>query len=511
MKDTNTLQNENHVKDKISFVFLISLTKVDRTNIKAPILLEIRCVVIRTKPVRTRFAPSPTGYLHIGGARTALFNWLFARHYGGKFILRVEDTDLKRSSEESTRAILESLTWLGLTWDEGPYFQADRVEIYRSMVRKLIAEEKAYYCTCSPEELETKRRIAIAEGRKPKYDGTCRDKGLKQVEGAVVRFRTPEAGSTRFRDLIKGWINFSNEELDDLIIERADGFPTYNFAVVVDDALMEITHVIRGDDHVNNTPRQILLYEALGFPVPEFAHVPMILGPDRTRLSKRHGATSVLAYRDMGYLPEALVNYLVRLGWSHGDQEIFTMEELIEYFDLGAVGRSAAVFNPDKLLWLNQHYMKQYDVDRLVDAALPFWRERGISVEDRDFLRNVVKDLKGRSRTVVELVEKSLFYFNDDFDYDPYIRSEFLTDEVIPHLEAIAEHLPLLEDYSKEGIERFLRQLAGERGVKLKTIAQPLRVALTGSTVSPGIDEVMLTLGRERVIKRLKRAVSKEV
>ncbi|MCX7816332.1 MAG: glutamate--tRNA ligase [Syntrophales bacterium] len=460
------------------------------------------------KPVRTRFAPSPTGHLHIGGARTALFNWLFARHHGGKFILRVENTDLKRSSEESTRAILESLTWLGLTWDEGPYFQTDRIEIYRSMVRKLIAEDKAYYCVCSPEELETKRRMAIAEGRKPKYDGTCRDRGLKKVEGAVVRFKAPKMGTTRFRDLIKGWISFSNEEMDDLVIERADGFPTYNFAVVIDDALMGITHVIRGDDHVNNSPRQILLYEALGFSIPEFAHVPMILGPDRTRLSKRHGAMSVLAYRDMGYLPEALVNYLARLGWSHGDQEIFTIEELIEYFDLDAVGRSAAVFNPDKLLWLNQYYIKQYDSEKLVDAALPFWRAKGIKKEDRDFLRNIVKDLKSRSRTVVELVDKSLFYFNDDIEYDPEVRSKFLTDEIIVHLEAIAVRLASLEDYSKGGIERFLRQLAEERGITLKTIAQPLRVALTGSTVSPGIDEVMLTLGKERVIKRLLRAIS---
>ncbi|MDD1632902.1 MAG: glutamate--tRNA ligase, partial [Methylococcaceae bacterium] len=310
-----------------------------------------------SEKMRTRFAPSPTGYLHIGGARTALFNWLYTRKHEGTFILRIEDTDQARSTEESTRAILDAMSWLGLCWDEGPYFHADRVQIHREMVEKLIDEGKAYYCTCQPEELEAKRTQALSAGRKPKYDRTCCEKGLARSADSVVRFRCPDVGVTVLHDLIKGNISFNNEELDDLIIERADGYPTYNFAVVVDDALMGITHVIRGDDHVNNTPKQIHLYEALGYDVPLFGHVPMILGADKARLSKRHGATSVMVYKEMGYLPEALINYLVRLGWSHGDQEIFTMEELIREFSLESVGKSAAVFNPEKLLWLNQHYI----------------------------------------------------------------------------------------------------------------------------------------------------------
>jgi glutamyl-tRNA synthetase len=306
--------------------------------------------MLSEEKVITRFAPSPTGYLHIGGARTSLFNWLYARHHQGQFILRIEDTDQARSTEESTQAILDAMTWLGMNWDQGPYFQAERVELHREKVQELIRSGKAYYCVCTPEELEEKRKRALAAQRKPKYDGACREKQLGKGPGAVVRFRCPQAGTTVVRDLIKGVVTFNNEELDDLVIERSDGYPTYNFAVVVDDAEMGITHVIRGDDHLNNTPRQILLYEALGHPIPQFGHVPMILGADKTRLSKRHGATSVLAYKEMGYLPEALVNYLVRLGWSHGDQEIFSPEELVQFFELGQVGKAAAVFNPEKLL-----------------------------------------------------------------------------------------------------------------------------------------------------------------
>ena len=328
--------------------------------------------------IRTRFAPSPTGYLHIGGARTALFNWLFTRRSGGTFVLRIEDTDQTRSTEASTRAILDAMTWLDLAWDEGPFYQAERVERHRREVQRLIDEGKAYVCTCTPEELEEKRKRALAEGRKPKYDGTCRDKGLPRRPNAVVRFRCPEVGATVVHDLIKGDIVFNNEELDDLIIERADGYPTYNFAVVVDDADMKITHVIRGDDHVNNTPKQILIYEALGYEVPIFGHVPMILGADKSRLSKRHGATSVMSYQEMGFLPEALVNYLVRLGWSHGDQEIFTREELIQAFSLEAVGKSAAVFSPDKLLWLNQHYIAVCPSDRLVELITPVLGRQGV-------------------------------------------------------------------------------------------------------------------------------------
>ena len=458
--------------------------------------------------VRTRFAPSPTGFLHIGGARTALFNWLYTRGCGGTFILRVEDTDQVRSTDESTKAILDAMTWLGLNWDEGPYFQAERVAIHREMVQKLIDEGKAYFCTCSPAELEAKRKKALAEGRKPKYDGTCRKRGLSRSPDTVVRFLCPEEGATVLHDRIKGDISFNNEELDDLILERADGYPTYNFAVVVDDAQMGITHVIRGDDHVNNTPKQILLYEALGFAVPLFAHVPMILGADRARLSKRHGATSVMAYLEMGYLPEALVNYLVRLGWSHGDQEIFTAEELIRAFSLEGVGKSPAIFNPEKLLWINQQYIMAYPEEKLIEAVRPFWGLRGFDTADDRFVAKAVSDLRSRSRTLVEMADSGAFYFQEEVEYDPEAAGKFLTAEYLGHLEAVLERLPDVGDYTKDGLEGFLRLLAEERGTKLKWIAQAIRVALTGRTVSPGIDEVMVTIGREKTIRKIQRAAA---
>jgi len=458
--------------------------------------------------VMTRFAPSPTGFLHIGGARTALFSWLYARHCGGKFILRIEDTDQVRSTEESTKAILDALAWLGLNWDEGPFFQAQRVDLHREMVKRLLDEGKAYCCTCTPDELEDKRRKALAEGGKPKYDGTCRDKNLPRSENAVVRFRCPDTGVTVVNDLIKGMITFNNEELDDLVIERSDGYPTYNFAVVVDDAQMEITHVIRGDDHLNNTPRQILLYQALGYDVPQFAHVSMIMGSDKARLSKRHGATSVMAYKGMGYLPEAVVNYLVRLGWSYGDQEIFSLDELIRIFTLESVGKSAAVFNPEKLLWLNQHYIKECESARLVEETMPFWQKLGVDTSDHDLLKRVVGDLKTRSKTLAELADASLFYFTDDVVYEKAAADKFLNRAIEDHLAAIAEGLPAFHDFTKNGMENFLRAIAGERGVSLKVIAQPLRVALTGKTVSPGVDEIMITLGKEEVVKRLKKALA---
>ncbi|MDR2861842.1 MAG: glutamate--tRNA ligase, partial [Syntrophobacterales bacterium] len=378
-------------------------------------------------PVKTRFAPSPTGFLHVGGARTALFNWLYARHQGGTFVLRIEDTDQQRSTEESTRAILDAMDWLGLNWDEGPFFQARRVENHRSMAQELLQEGKAYYCTCTPEELEEKRKTAMAEGRKPKYDGACRNKNLPCSPNAVVRFRCPDTGSTMFHDLIKGPVVINNEELDDLIIERRDRYPTYNFAVVVDDAEMGITHVIRGDDHVNNTPKQILLYEALGCAVPQFAHVPMILGADKARLSKRHGATSVMVYKEMGYLPEALMNYLVRLGWAHGDQEIFSREELIKLFTLEAVGRSAAVFNPEKLLWLKQHYIREYSVERLAEEMIPFWKDLTAAPVEQFFARHIVRDFQGRAKTLVELAEGSQFYLREDLVYEEEAAHKFLT------------------------------------------------------------------------------------
>ncbi|MDI6743062.1 MAG: glutamate--tRNA ligase [Smithella sp.] len=459
------------------------------------------------KKIRTRFAPSPTGYLHIGGARTALFNWLFTRHHYGEFVLRIEDTDQQRSTEESTQAILDAMTWLGLNWDEGPFFQAQRVDLHREMVQKLIHEDKAYFCTCSPEELEEKRKQALATGKKPKYDGTCREKRLKKTPGSVVRFRSEQTGATIVDDLIKGKIVFNNEELDDLIIERGDGYPTYNFAVVIDDALMNITHVIRGDDHVNNTPRQILLYKALGFDVPHFAHVPMILGSDKTRLSKRHGATSVMAYKDMGYLPEALVNYLVRLGWAHGDQEIFSPEELINLFDLDAVGKSPAVFNPEKLLWLNAHYIKEATTDRLMEEMKPIW-PAAFDTSDSVFTQKVISDLQPRVKTLRELPGMADFYFTENVKYDEQAAEKFLTSEISEYLKAIASGIASVQNFSKENIEEFLKNFIQEQNIKFKVIAQPLRVALTGKTVSPGIDELMVTLGKERVITKISDAIN---
>lgn len=457
--------------------------------------------------IRTRFAPSPTGYLHIGGARTALFNWLYTRHHGGEFVLRIEDTDQQRSTDESTKAILDAMTWLGLNWDEGPHFQAQRVDMHRDMVQKLINEGNAYYCTCTSEELEEKRKQALATGKKPKYDGTCRDKNLKKSPGSVVRFRGEQTGVTIVEDLIKGDISFNNDELDDLIIERGDGYPTYNFAVVVDDALMKITHVIRGDDHVNNTPRQILMYKALGFDVPKFAHVPMILGSDKARLSKRHGATSVMAYKEMGYLPEALVNYLVRLGWAHGDQEIFSQRDLIEFFDLDTVGKSPAVFNPEKLLWLNAHYIKEAPTERLREEMKPLW-PAGIDTGDADFTRKVITDLQPRVKTLVELANMADFYFTAEIKYEEQAAKKFLTSDVSPYLKALVETIPFIQNFSKEGLEEFLTNFTSERNIKFKIIAQPLRVALTGKTVSPGIDEVMVTLGKECVCRRIQRAIN---
>lgn len=462
--------------------------------------------MLSEEKVITRFAPSPTGYLHIGGARTSLFNWLYARHHQGQFILRIEDTDQVRSTEESTQAILDAMAWLGMNWDQGPYFQAERVELHREKVQELIRSGKAYYCVCTPEELEEKRKRALAEQRKPKYDGACREKHLGPGPGAVIRFRCPQAGATVVRDLIKGVVTFNNEELDDLVIERSDGYPTYNFAVVVDDAEMGITHVIRGDDHLNNTPRQILLYEALGHPIPQFGHVPMILGADRTRLSKRHGATSVMAYKEMGYLPEALVNYLVRLGWSHGDQEIFSPEELVQFFELGQVGKAAAVFNPEKLLWLNQHYIKTSPIERLATEIEPFLAQSGIVNPERSFTAQVVKDLHVRAKTLVEMAASAAFYFQEPVTFDESA-IKALPAAAVSHLEAIVAGLPVMPEYTKESIETLLRDLAVSMDTKLKFIAQSLRVALTGKTVSPGLDEVMLTLGKSKVTERIRRAV----
>jgi glutamyl-tRNA synthetase len=458
--------------------------------------------------VRTRFAPSPTGYLHMGGVRTALFNWLFARHNGGVFMLRVEDTDVARSSQGYLNAILDGLHWLGLDWDEGPFFQSQRQDLYREHVEQLLKEGKAYRCYCTPEELAERRQRALAEGHKPKYDGRCRERSDQPTDlPFVIRFKAPQGGTTIVEDLIKETVTFDNEELDDLIILRSDGTPTYNFVVVVDDALMGITHVIRGDDHLNNTPRQIHLYEALGYPIPAFAHLPLIMGQDHTRLSKRHGATSITAYQEMGYLPHALVNYLARLGWSYGDQEIFSREELIEKFSLEGVGKSAGIFNQEKLLWLNAHYIKEGDPNQIAQQLIPFLHRRGIEVELNARLIKAVQSLQPRAKTLAEMAEIADFYFRDDFSYDEKGGRKFLRPELTPFLVSLLEELRGGQDFAEAHLEKLFRQLTVQQGLKLNQAAQGVRVALTGRTASPGLFEVMESIGREQVIKRLERAL----
>ncbi len=380
--------------------------------------------------LRVRFAPSPTGYLHVGGARTALFNYLLAKKQAGKYVLRIEDTDVARSTQESVDAILNAMEWLGLSCDEGPFYQSERFDLYRQKVEQLLNEGKAYRCYCTAEELDAKREAAMKDGRKPKYDGSCRNRSDQPDAPYVIRFRLPEdREETTFVDRIKGAISVRHEELDDLIIQRTDGTPTYNLVVVIDDAEMGINLVIRGDDHINNTPRQILLYQALGYTVPEFAHVPMILGADKKRLSKRHGATSVMVYQELGYLPEALVNYLVRLGWSFGDEEIFSMDDLIEKFSIDNVGKSAGVFNPEKLLWLNSHYIKTGDPVRLAELLCPFLQKKGIAPAAGPDLVAVVKSLQERASTLVEMAEGAAFYFADQVDYEEKARNKFLKPE----------------------------------------------------------------------------------
>jgi glutamyl-tRNA synthetase len=459
--------------------------------------------------VRTRFAPSPTGYLHIGGARTALFNYLFARHYGGQFVLRIEDTDRERSTPEAIQAILEAMQWLDLDYDEGPFYQAERYPLYRGKIRQLVAEGKAYPCVCTPAELDAKRQLAQKEKRKPAYDGTCRPPegsiaALPVDRPYTIRFRSPRDGSTVVNDVVKGQIVFDNRELDDLIIARTDGTPTYNFCVVVDDIEMKITHIIRGDDHLSNTPRQILLYQALGQSLPQFAHVPLILGTDKARLSKRHGATSVMTYREIGYFPEAVVNYLVRLGWSHGDQEIFSRDELIEKFTLENVGKSAGVFNPEKFLWVNFHYLKSSPLPQLAEAVIPYIRAKGYPVpQDKLWLEKMIKTLQERSKTLVELVDAAAFYLLEDIAIDEKAAAKFLTAEVRAPIAKLIEQLRDLDDFTDSYVEQAFSAVLQQQGLTMSTLAQPVRVALTGSTVSPGIHEVISVLGKERTIQRL--------
>jgi len=456
--------------------------------------------------VRLRFAPSPTGFLHVGGARTAIFNWLYARHHGGKFILRIEDTDRARSTQESVDAILEGMQWLGIDYDEEPIYQSERTDIYLEHVNTLLSSGKAYRCVCSSELLDEKRKKAMSEGRKPKYDGTCRNLDIADNGRFVVRFRADAVGETVIEDSIRGNVCFQNKELDDFIILRSDGSPTYNLVVTIDDAMMNITKIIRGDDHINNTPKQVMLYKALGYDIPSFAHVPMILGADKSRLSKRHGATSVMAYRDMGYLPEAMLNYLVRLGWSYGDEEIFSREDLIEKFSLENIGKSAGVFNNEKLNWLNAHYIKGKSLEEIVELIIPHLQKMGITeFSDKSYIGKVVKTLQTRSKTIAEMAEYSLFYFTEDYKFDEKAKGKFLKEDVFPLISSLSKELEALNAFEESDIESAFKAVETEYDIKLRKLAQPVRVALTGTKVSPGLFEVIWALGKERTLSRLRR------
>lgn len=457
---------------------------------------------------RVRFAPSPTGALHIGGARTALFNWLFAKHHGGQFILRVEDTDRERSTKEFEESILDGMKWLGMSWDEGPFYQTERMDIYKEHVDKLLGEGKAFKCTCTPEEIEAMRETAKAEGKKPKYDGSCRNGPKDPDRPAVVRFRAPDTGTTEFHDICRGTISFDNSELDDLIIARSDGTPTYNFTVVVDDVTMRMTHVIRGDDHINNTPKQVLLYKALGYEVPEFAHLPMIHGPDKKKLSKRHGAASVMEYQEMGFLPEALVNYLARLGWAHGDQEIFSTEELIEKFDLPEVGSSASVFDTEKLTWVNSQHIIQKSPGELVDLVAPFLKNLGLDIADRGYAEKVMELNRERGKTLKEIAEISIYFFTDNISMNEKASEKWLGDEGKAVLKTLVEKLSTIDSFDPDHLSPVFKAFAEEKELKMVKLAQPVRVALTGDTASPGIFEVMQTLGKEKTLERMKAAIS---
>ncbi|MGH7220874.1 MAG: glutamate--tRNA ligase [Nitrospiraceae bacterium] len=475
--------------------------------------------------VRVRFAPSPTGFLHIGGVRTALFNWLFARQQKGVFVLRIEDTDQNRSTDESIQAIIGGMKSVGLDWDEGPYRQTERMDLYRSHAMQLLEKGRAYWCVCKAEELDARRKEAEAKGLSPKYDRRCRDRGLTNQAGdAALRFKAPQEGETVIDDLIKGKIVFDNNVQDDLIILRSNGYPTYNFSVVVDDALMNITHVVRGDDHLTNTPRQVPIFQALGFPVPQFGHLPMILGSDKARLSKRHGATSIMAYKDMGYLPDAMVNYLVRLGWSHGDQELFTRQELIEKFSWKNVQTSAAVFNPEKLLWVNEQYIKHSDPKQVAMLLWPHliqdlkntaeWKkEATISAmqqgEPTDWLVNLVVMVRERTKTLREMVHWVRPYFGQTVTFEDEAAKTFLTSGIASVLSKLLARFESFPTFSKQEWEDSFKKFVEQEGMKMGQLAQPVRVALTGRTASPGLFDVMEVLGPDRTLFRLRQGIER--
>ena len=474
-----------------------------------------------TDKVITRFAPSPTGFLHIGGIRTALFSWLYARRHNGEFLLRVEDTDRERSTDAALQVIRDGMAWLELQHDrpdrddmagldeKGIVFQSRRTQLYNNAIQRLLDQERAYHCFCSREELEAMRREAVSRGEKPRYNGKWRDRGRRPAAGetSVVRFRNPLDGDVVIDDLIQGRVAISNRELDDLIIARSDGSPTYNLTVVVDDADMGVTHVIRGDDHLNNTPRQVNIFDALGYDVPAYAHIPLILDSDGKKLSKRHGAASVLDYRDLGYLPEALLNYLVRLGWSHGDQEIFSTAEMIELFDIGQVNKAAAALNPDKLAWLNQHYLRESKAERIACLLKRKLVQLGVDVSGPPDLKQVAGVQKERVKTIAEMAEQSRFFYEDFAEYDETAVKKHLRPVVYEPLRQVRGVFSALDAWDRNTLHAAIDTVAERQAMKFGKIAQPLRVAVTGSAVSPSIDVTLALLGRDRTLARLGRAL----
>ena len=459
--------------------------------------------------VRTRFAPSPTGVLHLGSVRTALFSWLYARHHGGQFVLRIEDTDRERSTPENVEAIFDGMTWLNLDADEKPIYQTERFDRYREVTEQWLEEGKAYHCYCTREELEEMRERQMAEGGQVGYDGRCRDR-QEPREGVdpVVRFRNPADGSVVVNDAVRGRVEFDNQQLDDLIIARSDGTPTYNFCVVVDDSDMHITHVIRGDDHLNNTPRQINMFEALGETPPSFAHLPMILGADGAKLSKRHGAVDIRDYRDEGYLPEALLNYLVRLGWSHGDQEVFSMDEMIEFFDIEDVNQSASSFNPEKLRWLNQQHIKAAPAERLAKELQPYLEQLGYDVDSGSKPEDVVEAYRDRAETLREMAESARYCYEDFEEFDAKAAKKHLRPVILEPLQALAARLADLDEWVADKIEAAIEETAAAHEINMGKLGQPLRVAVTGAGVSPPIDVTVCLVGRERTAQRLAKAIA---
>ncbi|MDJ0740601.1 MAG: glutamate--tRNA ligase [Gammaproteobacteria bacterium] len=459
--------------------------------------------------IRTRFAPSPTGYLHVGGARTALFSWLFARRHGGKFVLRIEDTDRERSTQESVNAILEGMTWLGLEYDEGPFYQTHRFERYNEVVGRLLDKGLAYRCNCSRERLDGIREQQLARKEKPRYDGHCRDRAVSPDEPHVIRFRNPLSGDVVVDDLVRGRVVVGNAELDDLVIRRSDGSPTYNLTVFVDDHDMAISHVIRGDDHLNNTPRQINMLRALDWDVPHYAHVPMILGDDGARLSKRHGAVSVMQYLQDGYLPEALLNYLVRLGWSHGDQEIFAVDEMIQLFELDGVNRAPSAFNTEKLRWLNQQYIKDSDPARIAHLLSSHLGDLGIDPTEGPALTAVIEAQRERASTLIELAEISAFYYRDFESFDAKAAGKAFKAGADDALLAARTRLAGLGDWAREAIHAAVQATVDELGVGFGKVAMPLRVAITGGAPSPDLDLTLFLVGRDATVRRIDKAIER--